>query len=970
LKSTRFSLLNNVKIDMKKLLQTSITGVKAALCLLFLLIGALNLSAQQVSGTIKAANGDPLVGASVVVKGTKNGTLADVNGAYKLNDVPKGSILVASFVGYTTKEITADGSTVSIVLSEGDALSEVVVTGVFDKRSALNSSVAITTLSAVQIDKMVPVSASDVLKNVPGIYVNSSLGEIRNTVNSRGVTTGKNDGANGYDYVSMQEDGLPVTNVNLGDFSPDMFTRVDATLGKVEAVRGGSAAIAGANAPGGIFNYISKTGGDTFEGEVRTRFGLEGNGKNPYYRADVNFGGPLSKDVTYNIGGFYRRSNGAQYPGYASNYGGQIKGNLLYKYGTGSLKLLLKVLDDHNLTAEGIPTLGYGDMKPATGFDNTSSVLPPAISVTTPLLDRGNLTYNPSDLWHSQDKSIGLNWEQNLGESGWKFSNNMRYSSKSNEAFTPLSIVTPINMENIVTYFILGSLHPPFQIIPGTYDISVGGKSIMSVKSFSGFDYKVIANTAPGSTIAPNSLFFTPLIYQNRKVDEFMDQFSFSKKYNNMSFNIGGFIGNSVYDGIQGSQGVSLTTIENHPQPVNIKVTYGNPNPTDPKNGTVYQVTNPNGVVNVGADQGFAEEKITKSQTALFLAHTWEISDKLTFDWGVRYENIGVKGQNYVRGLADIPGGGLDGNPLTLFDNSKAIRGKEFKYDTTLSYYSFSGALNYKISDNMAIYGRYSNGKKAPGFQVYQNVSSDNAKATLKPEIQVVQQFEVGFKAKTAQFSVNATPFYSILSNIPGAVTFTDSKGALYNPPTFYNKLTTYGVELEGTYKISESFGIRGVVTLQGSTATTYKSWIHLPTGSATSPDSTVDNSGNGIAFLPNVMANITPEYSNGKFYAGLTWSYMGARQANFANAFELPAFSQLNLSMGYDITPKFRLSANINNVLDQYGVMGWVGPGTFPDNLNLDGLTKEAIAKNKDAFHQAIAIPARAYFLALSYKF
>ncbi len=955
---------------MKKLQQTLIHGVKPLICLFFSLICAFNLSAQSVSGTIKADNGDPLVGASILVKGTKNGVLADVTGSFKLNDVPKGSTLVVSFVGYTTRELAVEGSTMNIVLKEGESLSEVVVTGVFDKRSALNSSIAITSLSAVQIDKIVPVSAADLLKNVPGIYVNSSLGEIRNTVNSRGVTTGKNDGGNGYDYVSMQEDGLPVTNVNLGDFSPDMFTRVDATLGKLEAVRGGSAAITGANAPGGIFNYISKTGGDKFEGEVRARIGLEGNGKNPYYRGDFNIGGPLSKNLTYDIGGFYRRSDGAQYPGYASNFGGQIKGNLLYNYGSGSLKLLVKLLDDHNLTAEGIPTLGYTDMKPATGFDNTSSVLPPAISVTTPLLDKGNLTYNPSDLWHSNDKSIGLNWEHNLGESGWKLSNNMRYASKSNEAFTPLSIVTPINMESIVTYFILGSLHPPFQIIPGTYDISVGGKSIMSVKSFSGFDYKVVANTAPGSAIAPNSLFFTPLIYQNRKVDEFMDQFNFSKRIKNMSFNIGGFIGNSVYNGIQGSQGVSLTTIENHPQPVNIKVTYGNPNPTDPKNGTVYQVTNKDGVVNVGADQGYAENAITKTQTALFFAHSWELTDQLTFDWGVRYENIGVKGQNYVRALADIPGGGLDGNPLTFYDNTKAIRGAAYKYDKTLDYVSFSGALNYKLSDNMAVYGRYSNGKKAPGFQVYQDVSNVYLETNLKPEIQVVQQFEVGFKVKTADYYANVTPFYSLLSNIPGAVTFTDSKGALYNPPTFYNSLTTYGVELEGMYKISDNFDVRGVLTLQGSNATKYKSWIHLPTGSATSPDSTVDNSGNGIAFLPNVMANITPEYSNGKFYAGLTWSYMGVRQANFANAFELPAFNQFNLSMGYDITPKFKLSANVNNLLDQYGIMGWVGPGSFPDNLNLDGLTKQAIAANPNAFHQAIAIPARAFFLTAAYKF
>jgi iron complex outermembrane recepter protein len=956
---------------MKKL-HLSLDVVKPFLCLFIALLFSIGLSAQKVIGVIRDATNEPLVGASILVKGTSNGTVADGKGAFTLDNVPKGSILVVTFVGYLEQEVPA-GTNMIIVLKDGISLGdEVVVTGVFDRRTALNSSVAITSLSALQIDKIVPVSAADLLKNVPGIYVNSSLGEIRNTVNSRGVTTGKNDGGSGYDYVSMQEDGLPVINANLGDFSPDMFTRVDATLGKLEAVRGGSAAIAGANAPGGIFNYISKTGGDKFEGEIRTRFGLEGNGKNPYYRADLNFGGPLSKDLTYNIGGFYRTANGAQYPGYASNYGGQIKGNLLYKYGTGSLKLLVKVLNDHNLTAEGIPTLGYGAMKPAAGFDNTSSVLPPAISVTSPLLDRGNLTYNPSDLWHSKDKSVGLNWEQKLGESGWRLTNNMRYSSKSNEAFTPLSIVTPINMENIVTYFILGALHLPTQIIPGTYDISVGGKSIMAVKSFSGFDYHVVANTAPGSAIAPNSLFFTPLIYQNRKVNEFLDQFNFSKKMNNMTFNIGGFIGSSKYDGIQGSQGVALTTIENHPKPVNIKVTYGNPNPTDPKNGTVYQVTNKDGVVNVGADQGYAVEAITQNQKALFFAHTWEINNQLTFDWGVRYENININGQNNVRGLAPegTNGTGLDGNPLTFYDNTKAVKGAAFKYDTTLSYVSFSGALNYKISDNMAIYGRYSNGKKAPGFGVYQAVSSEFNKTNLKPEIQVIQQYEVGFKVKTEQITTNITPFYSSLGNIPSAVTFTDAKGALYNPKTFYNSLTTYGVEIDGTYKISDNFGIRGVLTLQGSKASAYKGWIHLPTGSATTPDSTVDNMGNRIAFLPNVMANITPEYSTGKFYANLTWSYMGARQANFANAFELPAFSQINLSMGYDITPKFRLSANVNNVLNQYGVMGWIGPGTFPDNLNLDGLTKQAIAKAPDAFHQAIAIPARAYFLALSYKF
>ena len=953
---------------MKKLLNMPSSGIKMLFSLFFLLF-SVGLFAQKVTGTVKDGQGNPLVGAAVLVKKTENGTVTDGNGSFTLNNVPKGSTLIVSFVGYKATEVNAtEGGNMTIALVESGDLGEVIVTGVFDKRTALSSSIAISTLSTAQIDKLIPVSAADLLKNVPGVYVNSSLGEIRNTVYSRGVTTGNNDGRWGYDYVSMQEDGLPALNVPFGNFSPDMFIRADANLGRLEAVRGGSASITGANAPGGIFNYISKTGGDKFEGEVRARFGLEGNGKNPYYRGDFNFGGPLSKNVTYNVGGFYRRSDGAQYPGYASNYGGQVKGNLFYKYNSGSLKLLVKMLNDHNLTAEAIPTLNYTDLKPATGFSNTSSVLPPAFNLTTPLLDRGNLTYNPSNLWHSKDNAVGLNWEQNLGESGWKFTNNARISSKSNEAFTPLSIVSPIAMDYIVTYFIIGTLHPPTQIIPGIYTVSQGGKDIMKIQSFSGFDYKVISNTAPGSALSPNSLFFTPLIYQNYKVKEFLDQFNFSKKTDKMTFNMGGFFGSNTVDAIQGSQGVVLTTIQPNPQPVSISVT----NPA----GKTFQVTNPQGVVNVGADQGYVVQKPKQTQVALFFAHTWEIDPKLTLDWGLRYENIKVRGTNNARAIASVgTPGGLDGNTATLYDDNKAVLGTAFDYNKSLSYISFSGALNYKLSDNSAIYARYSNGKKAPGLQLFLDVSSPLAKSELEKNgasslIQKINQYEIGFKTKTERLSASVTPFYSTLSNIPNNVTFQDAKGALYNPPPFFNDIKTYGVELEGNVKITDNFGIRGALTLQGSTAPTYKSWVHLPTGSASTPDSTVDNSGNKTASVAKVMANITPEFSTGKFYVGLTWSYMGGRQANFANAFELPAFSQFNLALAYDVTPKLKLSANINNLTNNYGVLGWIGSGTFPYNVNLESHPKSEIASQPNAFHQAIAIPARAFFLTVTYKF
>jgi outer membrane receptor protein involved in Fe transport len=271
------------------------------------------------------------------------------------------------------------------------------------------------------------------------------------------------------------------------------------------------------------------------------------------------------------------------------------------------------------------------------------------------------------------------------------------------------------------------------------------------------------------------------------------------------------------------------------------------------------------------------------------------------------------------------------------------------------------------VNDNVAIYGRYSNGKKAPGLNIYSDVTTAFNEANLDPQTQIIQQFEIGFKAKTGNLTSTITPFYSKLSHIPNSVTFTNNAGALYNPPALYNDITTTGLEIEANVMASNNFNIRGVLTLQGSKATTYESWIH---NNATGADTKVSNSGNQAANVPGIMANITPEYTSGKFYADLTWNYLGARQANFANAFKMPGFSQFNLAMGYDVSKKVRLSANINNLFNKYGIMGWVAPGTFPNNTNLEGLSKTDVSANGNIFYETIGTPARAYFVTATFKF
>ena len=302
---------------------------------------------NNISGKVTDTKGEALAGASVTIKGVNKGSLTDKNGDFTIANVSNGTIkLSVSFIGFTTKEVSVtvpQTSPLSVTLSDDEtSLEEVVVTGVFDKRTKMSASVAISTLNVKQIDAVVPNSSADLLKNLPGVYVNTSRGEVGNSIYTRGLNYN-----GGFFYVSMQEDGLPVMGIS-GLIQPDAYLRADATINRIESVRGGTASILGPNAPGGIFNYVSKTGGQTFAGEARARFGLEGNGKNPYYRADFNVGGPLSKDksLTFNVGGFYRSADGPKYPGYKLSYGGQVKANIIKNYKSGSLKLYAKVLDD------------------------------------------------------------------------------------------------------------------------------------------------------------------------------------------------------------------------------------------------------------------------------------------------------------------------------------------------------------------------------------------------------------------------------------------------------------------------------------------------------------------------------------------------------------------------------------------------------------------------------------------------
>jgi iron complex outermembrane receptor protein len=929
---------------------------------------------KTVMGSVANEKKEALPGVSIQIKGMLQGTTTGADGKFTIDVPDENAVLVFSFIGYVKQEISVGNQAIlNVVLKEdAAALDEVVVTGVFDKRSRMESSVAISVLNARQLSVQAPNSAADLLKNIPGVFVNSSLGEIRNTVYSRGVSVGSNDGASGYYYVSMQEDGLPVTNATFGNYGPDYYLRPDVTLGKLEAVRGGTASILGNNAPGGIFNYVSRTGGQTFSAEARGKYGLEGNGRNPFYRIDLNAGGPLSKDksITYNIGGFLRQSDGARYPGYPMNNGGQLKANIVKKTKNGSIKLYAKYLNDHNAWFEFLPTTNFSDPTLPAGVEQTNSVLIPAVKATVKVNQTNEeINYDSRDKIHSKDLSIGLNFDHNLGN-GWTIDNKIRYSAK-NSTWNTTAVAYPFAVDGIVWYALTNTIarfgnYSIKDLASGTELANVTQAPNIINGQFAGFNFIVNKGNLPGASIQKNSVLFNPLFYNNNSMNELIDQFTITKRLENMSFTAGLFYANSQLDrkSIQGLGEMYTQMTSPRPTPTAISVTGFD--------GKTYQITNPDGVVGgSGRSAPVNLTKATQNNLALFFGHNWTINEKLNFDWGIRYETVSVKGTNQIAsvGPSSKPGG-TDGNELTLYDNSEAKITGTYNYEKSLPTFSFSGGLNYKFNDNMAIYGRYSEGRKAPDMDMYVNINTPATLKFLNPIAQNTQQAEIGFKVKKDKLNLFVTPFFSILSNVATSALGQETVdlSTTYATPVLYNKFVTKGIEIEGVYNFTNNFSARAVATFQSSTAVDYSIYDVGQNGAA--DDKIVSYSGNETDNNARTMIRVTPTYTSGKFFASADWTYMGKRAANVPNAFYLPSFSQTNLNLGYTINAKLGLQVNINNIFNQNGVMSWSAPGGFPAALNRQGFTKAALEANPNVVYSTVSIPPRAYFLTVSYKF
>ena len=308
---------------------------------------------------------------------------------------------------------------------DGLRLDQVVITGTATRASKMKQSLSVSTLDYEQLERTGATNAAELLRAIPGVRSESSGGEGNANITVRGVPLS----AGGSRYVQIQEDGLPV--LMFGDIAfgtADQFLRADYSIDRLEVVRGGSASTLATNSPGGIVNFISKTGKES-GGSIGFNVGLV----RKELRLDADYGGKIGPSTSFHIGGFQRVGDGGRPAEFNSASGGQIKGNITQQLDNGYVRLNFKALDDRTPSFLPVPVSSVGgSINTLPGIDpRTAFFITPSLQRDTGLnRDNGLTTSNTRDGLHVNSTSVGVEAQLKLGE-GWTLDEKFRRSLNS-----------------------------------------------------------------------------------------------------------------------------------------------------------------------------------------------------------------------------------------------------------------------------------------------------------------------------------------------------------------------------------------------------------------------------------------------------------------------------------------------------------------------------------------------------------
>lgn len=258
---------------------------KGILTFLLTLLGVVAFAqGRQISGVITDATGESMIGVNVLVKGTTNGNITNLDGEYTIDNVSNNDVLVISYIGYLTQEISVGNqSLINIVLVEdSQALEEVVVVGYgVQKKSDLTGAI-----SSVDNSKLVSKGSTTVMESlqgqVPGVDISQSSSRVGESFNIaiRGKST-----LGGSTSPLFVVDGIVTDDINF--LNP-------ADIEKIDILKDASStAIYGSRATNGVVIVTTKQAKAGSEGKVGVTYdgyvGYKTSARMPDFMDDVKW---------------------------------------------------------------------------------------------------------------------------------------------------------------------------------------------------------------------------------------------------------------------------------------------------------------------------------------------------------------------------------------------------------------------------------------------------------------------------------------------------------------------------------------------------------------------------------------------------------------------------------------------------------------------------------------------------------
>ncbi|MFT5298305.1 MAG: iron complex outermembrane receptor protein [Colwellia sp.] len=628
-------------------------------------------------------------------------------------------------------------------------------------------------------------------------------------------------------FLTVQLQGAPIfPPPTLSFLENSTLFRLDETIEFMEALRGGPNPVVSNGQPGLTTNFLLKEGSDDQEGLIKYSTSDYG-----LQRVDGVISGSLADDLFFMVGGYVKSSPGVRDAGFNAEEGHQLTVNITKKLDNGKINLYTRQTDDHGVwylpSPLNVKTVDNQYTQIGTNNRQATIQYGPDGNKTTETIDFGK-----GRGWDGSVSGGSINLSL---DNGWDLVDRFIYTKGDADTYG---------------------------LVPNGDATALSGVADSGNNAFG----TVTGEEYDGSTIVQQIGRWVV----KKEIEAFTNDFTLTKTFDKGTFTAGYYhstfeakdwwaLGNHAYHVVE-SGGEMLTGIDC--------------NDNQDSCGWNYDINS------IGDG----------STDALYFAASYELTDALTLDGGIRNEN------HQIEYTVDE---GLDG-----------VITKSVSYDET--ELAWTVGANLMFTDRQGVFARISEGSKMPFFDDFR----DNFDAYQGGEdlIKAVSQFELGYKLSSDNYDLYATAFFNEVKG--------DTFVAQPGDPAEILTNEAYGVEVDFNYYADNGFSVNLNSTLQETEITE-------------SPD----NQGNEAQRQPSWQIRMTPsydiEFSNGMeatLYG--TLSAVGDRFANNENTVILEGYKKIDLGMILNISDEVQLQVSVSNLTDEDAIT----EGDPRDSLSSNG--------------------------------